>query len=346
MSESIGAQLIRSREARGLSTAEAAAGLHCDPKVIAALEDERWADLGAPVFSRGHLRRYAEFLGLPADALLARWTAEQGAHQALPDLSRAPQAPRPLDTQRWARRLAMVAGAAVIALAAWWILQGAGVRPAPQAAAPDASAGPPVATAIPQEPGPTAVMPADPTAVVPADPTAPVPPPAASPVVESPVVESPVDAPPGAGVSLAFTATERCWAEVIDATGARRLYTMLEPGMRVTTRGAPPLRVVLGRGDVTALEIDGRAAVIPADALRNAVARFEVAGSGAMRALPPEPTPAARPVATPSAAPAQAAPTQTTPTEVALPAPEAPSVPAVGPPTAPVSAAPGPGGTS
>lgn len=306
MTEPIGAQLVRLREARGLSPAEVAAELRCDPKVIAALEGERWAELGAPVFSRGHLRRYAEFLGLPADPLLAQWTAEQGAHQALPDLSRAPQAPRPLDTQRWARRLAMLAGAVVIALAAWWILQGAEVRP--PAPAPTAAA-PVVATPVPSAPPPVSAPIATSAPLGEAATPAPTVTPTTSDAPIDAAAIAATDAAPGDGLAVAFTATERCWAEVIDATGARRLYTMLEPGTRVTARGTPPLRVLLGRGDVTSVEIAGRAAMIPADALRNAVARFEIAGSGAMRALPPAPAtaPAQNPVPTP-AAPTPAAP--------------------------------------
>ena len=312
MNEPIGARLIRLREARGQTPAEVATALRCDPKVIDALEGERWAELGAPVFSRGHLRRYAEFLGLPADPLLAQWTAEQGAHQALPDLSRAPQAPRPLDTQRWGRRLAMLAGAVVIALAAWWILQGADVQ------APAAS---PVAAS-------TAAAPAEIAAVATPIPSAAAPatPPSAEPVpgetpdaVPAPAVPA-TTAAPGAGLAVAFTATERCWAEVVDASGSRRLYMMLEPGVRVTASGTPPLRVLLGRGDVTSVEIGGRAASIPTDAVRNSVARFEIAGSGAMRALPPVPAPTATPATT---NPATTTPA-TTPPAAPAPAPAEP----------------------
>jgi cytoskeleton protein RodZ len=312
MNEPIGAQLTRLREARGQTPVQVATALRCDPKVIDALEGERWAELGAPVFSRGHLRRYAEFLGLPADPLLAQWTAEQGAHQALPDLSRAPQAPRPLDTQRWGRRLAMLAGAVVIALAAWWILQGADVQ------APAAS---PVAAS-------TAAAPAEIAAVATPIPSAAAPatPPSAEPVpgetpdaVPAPAVPA-TTAAPGAGLAVAFTATERCWAEVVDASGSRRLYMMLEPGVRVTASGTPPLRVLLGRGDVTAVEIGGRAASIPTDAVRNSVARFEIAGSGAMRALPPVPAPTATPATT---NPATTTPA-TTPPAAPAPAPAEP----------------------
>jgi cytoskeleton protein RodZ len=308
MSEPIGAQLTRLREARGQTPAEVATALRCDPKIIDALENERWAELGAPVFSRGHLRRYAEFLGVPADPLLEQWNAEQGGSTVLPDLSRGPQAPRPLDTQRWGRRLAMLAGAFVIALAAWWILQGAEMRPAATPAVTMAatessvamqSVAPPSVPVVPEvSAAPDVSAPAD----IAADLTAPNAPVSdtAAPVVATPAVAAP--SVPGDGVTVVFTASEPSWAEVVDATGARRLYTMLQPGQRVSVLGAPPLRVVLGRGDVTALEISGSAAVIPADAVRNSVARFEIAASGAMRALPPEPRPEPPTAAAPQAA--------------------------------------------
>ena len=313
MNEPIGAQLTRLREARGHTPAEVATALRCDPKIIDALEGERWVELGAPVFSRGHLRRYAEFLGVPADPLLEQWNAEQGGSTVLPDLSRGPQAPRPLDTQRWGRRLAMLAGAFVIALAAWWILQGAEMRPAATMAVVEASAPMPTAPVVPA-PAPVdlASVPAASIALAPAPDAAPdaaldAAPDAAVPVGVTPAVATP--SAPGDGVAVVFTASEPCWAEVVDATGARRLYALLQPGQRVSVNGAPPLRVVLGRGDVTALEISGSAAAIPADAVRNSVARFEIAASGAMRALPPEPRP--DPASAPAPAPAPATLTST-----------------------------------
>ena len=304
MNEPIGVQLTRLRELRGLSSAEVATLLRCDTKTIDALEGERWAELGAPVFSRGHLRRYAEFLGVSADPLLEQWNAEQGGSTVLPDLSLGPQAPRPLDTQRWGRRLAMLAGAFVIALAAWWILQGAEMRPAAILAPVEASVPMPTVPVVPAPaPADLAPVPAAPIALEPAPDAAPV---AAVPVGVTPAVDAP--SVPGDGVAVAFTASEPCWAEVVDATGARRLYALLQPGQRVSVQGAPPLRVVLGRGDVTALEISGSAAAIPADAVRNTVARFEIAASGAIRALPPEPRPEPAPAPAPAPAPTPATP--------------------------------------
>lgn len=306
---SIGQLLAGLRAGRGLDLGKAAEALRCDRAIIEALEADRYADLGAAVFARGHLRRYAEFLGAPVDELLARWSAEEGAKQALPDLTRAPQAPRVIDTRRWGRLLAAVAGALAIGLAAWWILQGAGLRDAPRAAAPVAApvaiaAAPmPAATEVSPPPAASAAAPdAAPVAAPAVQATAaqapaaqPAPPPVAPVTVAPAPTPTPAPAPVAAAgeVVLAFTTQADCWAEVFDAQGGRRLFQIIRAGQRVTATGRPPLRVTLGRGDVTRFELDGRVTALPADAVRDAVARFEVTASGALRALPPVPAPAA-----------------------------------------------------
>ena len=74
---SIGERLRAGRERAGLSVAAAAEKLHLDNKVIEALEADRFAELGASVYVRGHLRRYADFVGeagagevVPADLIV------------------------------------------------------------------------------------------------------------------------------------------------------------------------------------------------------------------------------------------------------------------------------------
>ena len=314
MSGSIGGTLARLRSERGLDIGKVAEGLRCDRSIIEALEADRYADLGAAVFARGHLRRYAEFLGAPVDELLARWSAEEGAKQALPDLTRAPQAPRVIDTRRWGRLLAAVAGALAIGLAAWWILQGAGLRDASRAAVPVAAPVTPavvaeVASSEPVAPStesaPPTTVPAALASTVPVSTTQP----ATTAATSTPTL-APNPVPAAGEVVLAFSAQADCWAEVFDAQGARRLYQVIRAGQRVTATGRPPLRVTLGRGDVTRFDLDGRVTALPADAVRDAVARFEVTASGALRALPPVPAPA-----TTAPSPAATAPAATAPVE-------------------------------
>ncbi len=61
-----GAWLADAREQAGLSLMQAAEQLHLDVSAVKALEAGRFEVLGAAVYARGHLRRYAELLGLPA----------------------------------------------------------------------------------------------------------------------------------------------------------------------------------------------------------------------------------------------------------------------------------------
>ena len=65
-----GAALRLAREQLGLSQQQAAEQLTLDVSVITALDADDFATLGADVFVKGHLRRYAALLGLPADDVL------------------------------------------------------------------------------------------------------------------------------------------------------------------------------------------------------------------------------------------------------------------------------------
>ncbi len=119
----IGEELLRAREAMGLSPAQAAERLHVDVAIIDALETGRFAALGAPVFARGHLRRYAELVGAPEDALQAQYAALQEA-SVPPDLTNGPQLPvlpRRSGKVRW--QLVVLALILVLTAVAWWAMQ-------------------------------------------------------------------------------------------------------------------------------------------------------------------------------------------------------------------------------
>lgn len=83
-----GALLWSARNARGLSRIEAAAALRLDESSVAALEEENFGRLGAPVYVLGHLRRYAEWLGLPAQTVLDAYRAADPLSETVPELAR------------------------------------------------------------------------------------------------------------------------------------------------------------------------------------------------------------------------------------------------------------------
>ncbi|MEY4763031.1 MAG: hypothetical protein RLZZ200_2887 [Pseudomonadota bacterium] len=123
----LGELLKSAREKCGTTLADAAGKLRVDVSVLEALEDERFLDLGAPVYVRGHLRRYAELLGEAPDTLQALYSGHASA-AVQPDLARAARIieGRPARVRgsrvrrRRGRRLALVAGLVVVAAILWW----------------------------------------------------------------------------------------------------------------------------------------------------------------------------------------------------------------------------------
>jgi cytoskeletal protein RodZ len=119
--QTIGGPLRHGREYLGLTRPQMAERLHLDATIIAALEEERFLALGAPVFVRGHLRRYAQALSLDADDLQQRYERMQAA-ASTPDLTRAPRALAQPDPRRYLWPAVIAAGLAVLAGILWWAL--------------------------------------------------------------------------------------------------------------------------------------------------------------------------------------------------------------------------------
>ena len=265
--DTIGQRLTRYRDTMGLTTAAVAARLYCDESIIIALEADRFAEIGARVFVQGHLRRYADLIGAPTAELLADFSAE-GVALAAPDLTKIPRAPIPaVNSQAWARRLGIVAAAVVIAVAAWWILQGAGVSNSSIPAAekmPLTEEAASTAVELPTATNETAVV--EPSVVAP-------------PAVAPPVVEPPVSAttPGVAGrVVLAIDVRADCWVEIYDVAGQKLYFDNVPRGAQARAAGDGPLRVLLGRADAASLQVGGRAIAIPSSFIRNSTAYFTV----------------------------------------------------------------------
>ena len=282
---SIGQTLARWRAQRGESVSNVAARLRCDVAVIEALEADRFNDLGAPVFARGHLKRYADLLGAPVDELLERWAAVQRQSVAPPNLTSMPRTrARSVDTRVWGRRVGAAAVALVIGLAAWWILKGSGTATTPtQLAAQALPPPPPAPTPLPVVAQPAV---ADAATPLPATPETTPPPAGTTPAVVTPApvttAVSPASAPPVADdrARLRLAAREDSWVQVVDATGRRLYFGTLRRENSISLNGAAPLRVLLGRADATSVELAGRPVTIPSSIIFNATAHFTIDAAG------------------------------------------------------------------
>ena len=114
----LGGEFRSAREARGLSLSDVAERLHIRSVYLAAIEDEDWHVIGAPVYVRGFMRTYARFLGLDAEAAVARFSAGVPAGTPAASTPRPAQSPsekRP--TERGSPSLAAIL-AIVVAFAA------------------------------------------------------------------------------------------------------------------------------------------------------------------------------------------------------------------------------------
>lgn len=76
MSE-LGTLLVRSREARGLTLEDAERDTRISRRYLQALETEQFEAIPAPVYARGFLRSYSQYLGLDPQEMLALFPRDE-----------------------------------------------------------------------------------------------------------------------------------------------------------------------------------------------------------------------------------------------------------------------------
>ncbi|HKD53536.1 MAG TPA: RodZ domain-containing protein [Steroidobacteraceae bacterium] len=264
----IGARLRAAREKRGFTLLQAAEKLHVDPHTLEALEAGDFAALGADVYVRGHLRRYAEAVGESPLELQELYAS--GRRAVRPDLTRIPRSePVPRSSPLMMLALLVVVGAALAGVV-WWFLTLPGAKPQPVAAQPAAAGGSAEATAAPGAAEPAAAEVA--TAVAGAD-VAPKPEPAA--------------AAPAAGARLNLSFSAPSWVEVSDASGRRLLGGLIASGVTREVPGTPPLHVVLGNAAAVTLQLNGEPVGFQPLVHRDGSAHFLIDASGRASAAAP-----------------------------------------------------------
>jgi cytoskeleton protein RodZ len=90
--KSVGQILREAREAKGLTVAQVAEGTRSKSQVIQALEQDDFSKFPAPIYTRGFIKLYAEFLGLDAPELISLY---QARHAESDKRIRAPSVLKP-----------------------------------------------------------------------------------------------------------------------------------------------------------------------------------------------------------------------------------------------------------
>jgi cytoskeleton protein RodZ len=285
-----GERLAEARRAKQISVLEIAKELHVEEAKIRALENNEFEFLGAPVFAKGHLKKYSQLVGVDHDDVMADYYR----------LTRSQEMPPVINLQRQKPRRELSPGpliAAIIllvllALAYWMLIERPFTTPPVPASVPSAT--PDTGAPLESEPVEPEIETAPATeATAPDGGEAAGEEPAAEPLVEEAQEQLPADVPQespavvqqqppavaentagaAAGedeVRLSVTFLGDCWTEITDASGRRLFFQLGRSGRTVNVSGPGPLTVLFG---------DGEDFTIPAANRRGRTARLTISGT-------------------------------------------------------------------
>jgi len=281
-----GLKLKAERERRGLSAQKAADELHLDRWVIDALEADDYQRIGPTVYAKGHLKKYAALLGLPATEILAGFESRAPSRAAPaaagPSMLLSSSEDSPSSGQLSPLQIAACVAVALALGVLWWRPWHARVKvqsTPPVAAARAVPANNPVESGIVPAATASPAMARDSSAAAGAAPLGV----AAEPAIAN-AADAPVPPPPGSGrarLRLSFSADS--WVDIHDASGKRTFAGNGLANSVKTISGLAPLRVYLGVGSGVQLEINDRAVAIGPQFFAGDVARFEAGADGVLR---------------------------------------------------------------
>ncbi len=277
-----GARLRRQRELAGLTEQQVAERLNLDTVAVQALESDDYAALGAPVFVRGHFKRYAALLGMPGDEVLGAYdrSRAQLAPPTLVPKSRVEMAPpRRRVVSPWivVAALVLIIAAGVSAYVSEFGLHLPG---AVDAGNTDLATGSTeLADASPGVAGAGQGVAEGATRAI----TSPGAGEAAMPAVAGPPGTEPAVSAPAGQVALLFAFAADSWIEVYDGSGKAVLYDLGKAGTERAVAGVAPLSVTLGNAPGVALAVNGKRVKVPSPRSGETVARFGVVADGLQR---------------------------------------------------------------
>ena len=257
-----GERLAEARREQQIAVIEIAKELHLDEYKVHALERNDFDVIGAPVFAKGHLRKYAQLVKVAeADVMADYYELNRSAGAPLVISTR----PKPRQVMSPGPWIGVTVVIMVVATAYWWFAprETAPARPVTGEIAP-----------LPQEAPPADEQQtdiADEADDVVAD----------EPIVSvepEPVVEV-VAATDTSAMRLRITYSGDCWTEITDATGRRLFFELGKAGRTVNLSGEAPFNVLFGDAANVSIEVNGGSFEIPAADRRGRTARLTITGS-------------------------------------------------------------------
>jgi cytoskeleton protein RodZ len=257
-----GERLAVARREQQIAVIEIAKELHLDEYKVRALERNDFDVIGAPVFAKGHLRKYAQLVKVDAADVMADYYQLNRSTGAPPVISIRPKPRQVMSPGPWAAVIILIL---VAATAYWWF------------AAREATTGRPVTGEI--APLPQESLPADEQRTDIADDAADVVTNEAAVAVEPEPADEVVAVMDDATMRLSISYSGDCWTEITDASGRRLFFDLGKAGRTVNLSGEAPFNVLFGDAENVSIEVNGGAYEIPAADRRGRTARLTITGS-------------------------------------------------------------------
>lgn len=253
-----GERLAKARKEKQISVVEIAKELHLDEPKVHALERNDFEALGAPVFAKGHLRKYAELVGVDFDDVIAEYY----------EFNREPPAPLVVNSQAKVRRelspgpwIAVIIVLIFAAIAYWWFsarVPAGNTLATPAIEAPADSAAIDVET-VTDEPVIEEMAEDD----------------AAEAVLEEAVAVV-ANEPDDGLLELNVSYSGDCWTEITDAAGKRLYFGLGKDGRSIAVSGEAPMNVLFGDAQNVSILVNGAPRAISAAERRGKTARFTI----------------------------------------------------------------------
>ena len=287
-----GERLAEARREQQIAVFEIAKELHLDEHKVRALERNEFDVLGAPVFAKGYLRKYAQLVNVDGDDVLADYYRMNRSAEAPPVVSSRQRPRQELSPGPW---IAVVVVLVLAVTAYFWFTRPdapsvdaperaveVDATPSSSAAEDAADPGGDNAAVTPGETGAEAqsatetveeaVVEAEIPAVTEPEPRS------AQPPVEPPIEETSSPAIAEGQVRVLLTYTGDCWTEVTDATGRRLFFALGRDGRSVELSGAEPLNVLFGSPSNVEVVVNGDDFVLPATTRPDRPLRLAISG--------------------------------------------------------------------
>ncbi len=242
-----GERLAEARREQQISVLEVAKELHLDEHKVRALERNEFDVLGAPVFAKGHLRKYAQLVGVDVDDVFTDYYRMTHTAEIPPVVIGRPRTSQEISPGPW---IAVIAVIVVATASYFWFTSRSETTPgsAPAVETPTMPERAEEELPVRQETVSVITTPAE-----------------EAPVASEPEVENlPADTSqqPALGdgaVLLSLNFTGDCWTEISDATGRRLFFDMGRSGRTVELSGQAPFDVLFGNTENVRVRVDGAA---------------------------------------------------------------------------------------